>query len=390
MKRKIVKIIATAGIFALLTGSLAGCTGMNDIVSRLGNGSSEVTSEITSVTVPESETVSDTGWEKPVGSGDSGEGTDTGSTGTVTDADADADAVKTACEDFINGNEKIYVEYEYTEVLEEGSSYTIDEMVDFMNKEIPDNWGPAGMYVMEVGYAYIDCGNDGIPEIALYVDVNNDEYYDLLTEFYIIKLKDGKLCVVDNFSQQGRSMCEINKYGIYHPYGSSGAALWYDGYYRITADGKHEFIYDKESMFDLEGPVIYGHQLPSGAKAPKGVPDFAEEYGDYTGYAYGFKEYTEEMYGDEAAYDEYKKSKVYIFYDPDNKICFPSDEDEKIYFDAGITITDEDNLNEMIAGRLHELGLSEEEMKFDDGEEYAPKWVVAKDYVHTEGQGGEN
>ena len=378
MKKKIVKWIVAVSTFALLTGTLSACGIAGDIINQLNNGTSEPVSEASS-TVITSEITSDEGWEKP--SVDVKEPEPVKSDDEVTEEDYLA---------FFEAGAPIYVEYEYPQILEKGKSYTLDEMVEYINKEAPENWAPAGVYVMEVGRAFIDCGNDGIPEMVIYVNINNDEYYDELDEYYVVKMKDGKLTVVDNFSQQGRSMCEVNKYGIYHNFGSSGASLWYDGYYRITPEGKHEFIFDIETMHEMEGPVIYGHDLPSDAEAPKGVTDWAEEFGEYTGYKYGFMEYTDEMYDDVDAYDEYKRSKVYIFYDPDGKVCFPSDKDEKIYSDAGIRITDEDNLKEFIAERFHEVGVTDEEMQFDDGAEYAPSWVVERDYVHTEGQGGEN
>ncbi len=371
MKKKIVKWIAAAGIFTLLSASLAGCNGVN--ITEI---SSQTVSEIASEVVVENTSESD--WVKP-------------ETGGVKEADEQEDVVtEDDYMEFINGNASVYVEYENTEGLTTGKSYTLDEMVDTLNQELPEHWGPEGIVVQEVGYAFIDCGNDGVPEMAIYVETNTEEYHEGMTEYYYIKMKDGKLTLVQNYSTQGRAQGEMNKYGNYHSFGSGGAALFYNGYDHIKADGTREFAYDCETHLGLEGPVLYGNQLPSNANVPDDLPAFAEEFGEYTCDEYSFEEYTEDMYDDEAKYDAYKAAKKYVFYDPDGKVCFPSDENEKIYFDAGITVTDEDNLQEFIAQRLHDLGITEEEMSFEDGTDYEPHWVVERDYVHTEGQGGEN
>lgn len=215
MKKKIVKWIAAVSTFTLLAGTLSACGVAADIINQLNNGTSEPVSEAPS-TVITSEITSDEGWEKPNVEVKTSEPVK--SDDEVTEEDYLA---------FFEAGAPIYVEYEYPQILEKGESYTLDEMVEYINKEAPENWAPAGVYVMEVGRAFIDCGNDGIPEMVIYVNINNDEYYDELDEYYVVKMKDGKLTVVDNFSQQGRSMCEVNKYGIYHNYGSSGASLWY-------------------------------------------------------------------------------------------------------------------------------------------------------------------
>ncbi|MBR4581680.1 MAG: hypothetical protein IKO32_10645 [Lachnospiraceae bacterium] len=380
MKKKIVKVIAAAGIASLLVCPLSACNGIGDIINQIASQTSEPVSEPESESAVTSEIASDSDWEKP-------SGTEKGSeTGSEKPGKGDV-ATEEDYLEFINGDAKIFVEIEGAEILEKGESYTLDEMVEYMNKELPEHWGPAGMEVSEVGYAIVDCANDKNPEMAIYVEAQTPDYYDGLTEYYIIKKMDGKLCVIANYTAQGRSWGELNKYGVFHSSGSGGAALHYGSYTRNNADGEQEFIYDCETTLGMEGPVLYGYELPSTAKLPDNMPQFPEDFGEYSREAYSFMEYTEDMYDDESKYDEYKKNKIYVFYDPDGNVCFPSDEDEKLYFDNGIRVTDADNLKEFLAGRLHDLGVTEEEMDFTSAD-YAPAWKVVRDYVHTEGQGG--
>ena len=377
MKKQLVKMLAAAGVMTLLTASLSACTGANvsDIMNQLQTSEPVSGSETASA----SETSSESGWEKP----SAATGTEGGEEGSNPTGDVATEEDYLA---FIDGNEKICVEYEFAEALKAGESYTLDELVKHLNEELPENWGPEGMDVDEVSYAIIDCGNDGNPEMLLCVEASVDQEYGL-TEYYVVKKKDGKLNVIANHSTQGRSQGDFNKYGVYHSFGSGGAALWYDGYERIKADGSREFIYDCETNMGLAAPVLYGNQLPSTAKLPDGLTDYPEEIGEYSVKEYSFKEYTDDMYDDETKYDAYKTGKIYVFYDPKGEQCFPKDEDEKFYFDLGITVTDEDNLHEFLAERYHELGITEDEMKFEGAE---PQWKVVRDYRHTEGQGGEN
>ena len=63
----------------------------------------------------------------------------------------------------------------------------------------------------------------------------------------------------------------------------------------------------------------------------------------------------------------------------------PSDEYQKLYSDIGVVITDDDNLNQLITERLHELNISDEEMKNpEQNPEAAADWKVAWDGLEAQ------
>ena len=131
MKRKIVKWIVAVSTFALLAGTLSACGIAGDIVNLLNNGSSEPVSEAPS-TVITSEITSDEGWEKP-----------SVEVKTSEPVKSDDDVTEEDYLAFFESGAPIYVEYEYPQILEKRKSYTLDEMVENINKEAPENWAPA-------------------------------------------------------------------------------------------------------------------------------------------------------------------------------------------------------------------------------------------------------
>ena len=98
----------------------------------------------------------------------------------------------TKYEDFLNGNEKLYFEainmnYPGTASSDEG--YLLSELLELFKDQY---WGM--QETPKVEYAYIDCGDDGVSELAVrFVGMGIYEPGDDSTLVYIIKEIDEKL-----------------------------------------------------------------------------------------------------------------------------------------------------------------------------------------------------
>lgn len=265
--------------------------------------------------------------------------------------------------------------------LQNGKSYTLEEMKAAIEETYLDTYGDFNpKQVVEINYAIIDCGNDGIPELAIRVVGDNSERMDEVDNYYIIKRVDGELRVVDAYEAYYRSWGELNKYGVYHSSGSGGASLMAESYVRVNAQGEHEFIYSAEYELAMGEPMIFGYEIPSDVELPDDYPAFAESYGNNERGKYSFVEDNLIFVDGSKEYDDYLRQLVYVFHDPDGKQIMPSEENMKLYTQAGLTVTDDNDLDSRIASRLSELGISDEEMKNPSEENgVEPQWKVAWD-----------
>ena len=374
MKNKIVRILALTCAAGLAITSLTGCNSLSNVLNR----------QSSTITTPEAPSTIEvtTETEKP----SNPEMTSEEQSGSL-------NATQEDYLKFINGEVKMTAGNDCFPELKKGQEYTFDEMVDGINEYLEDSFGEMGMFVMDVSYAFVDCGNDGIPEMALSATCNTEDYYNQLDGYFILKCVDGKITLIDYYESFYRAFGTLNKYGIFCTSGSGGAAIHYYSYERANKDGEHEFIFDCEEEVNYGEPLVEGYMIPSDVTLPEGYPDYMEKTGDLVSNKYCFMEYSMDFDTDESKYNEYKRSHVYVFTDADGKIVFPSDEYMKFYEEAGIKVVDQETINRMIDDRLKELGISPEEMGAGFGDDTdssddEPQWTMCADYVHTENQGG--
>ena len=167
--------------------------------------------------------------------------------------------------------------------------------------------------------------------------------------------------------------------------GSGGASIMVETYDRVNAEGYHEFIYSAEYEMAMGTPMIYGYELPSDADLPEDYPQFAQDYGTNERVKYSFMPYDYSFQDGSKEYDDYLRKMVYIFHDENGNLLVPSDEYQQLYSDIGVVITDDDNLKQLITERLHELNISEEEMKNpEQNPEVAADWKVAWDGLEAQ------
>ena len=357
MKKKSLKILAALTALTVLTTGLAGCVKNVNI-----SPASETPSEQPSAN-----------WEEPSG-------------GRV-EQPGEVEDTESLLLEFVEGNATAFAYNANGRGLEASKDYTLDQLVDAVNASLEDDFVGMGKKVCDVSYALIDCGNDGVPELALWVSSNDESGYDEVTDYYIIKENAG-LVIEDGYESYYRSFGTLNKYGVFCLSGSGGAASGGTTYYRVNAEGEHELIYGVDYELCLEEPLIPGHRMPSNVILPEGYPEYSEGYGSVELNGYYFIGSSSFDPNDKETYNRYLKSIVYVFRDGDDSV-FPKNEYSRIYSEAGITITDQDGIDAMIQDRLSELNMTEDELR--NPEEYpelSPAWVMVRDYVHTENQGG--
>ena len=276
---------------------------------------------------------------------------------------------------FLNDETEAMVSYLYTDYLEFEKVYTYSDMLQAINDAVTEEWGD-GRKITEVDYAMIDCGNDGYPEMALFMSIDNGNY-DPLYEYYIFKFYNGNLLIIDSYNAYYRSMGELNIYGVFYTYGSGGANRGYESYQRCNKDGIHEFIYSVSIESDIGEASIVGYQIPSYIDLPEDYPQYHETAGNIICYSYSFEEYSYENDGDDDYYNQYLDQFIYVFTDRQGKIIYPDEEYQKIYDQCGFTITDFEGVNKIIDERLNELGMEKEELLNSFTEHYViPNWQV--------------
>lgn len=164
-----------------------------------------------------------------------------------------ASNARTLYEQFLSGNEKVYMDY--LDGYDEDNGQTLFQFIEYDTYD--------GYYypeVTDISYAYIDLGNDGVPELALSVEYELE--YGLFGKEYIIKEKDQKLQLYHIFWQTHTDGQRIgNEYGLIIDYANYGDSTWMETRSFIDKDGNYQFIYSEEKtlwprMF-LDGDVRF-------------------------------------------------------------------------------------------------------------------------------------
>ena len=356
MKKRFVKLAAVLASSVMAIG-LAGCN------------LTQNTSEVASTGMPDPEAVSDL---TP--------GSVTTEPDTMKPAE-DADFMK-----FLNGEQKALCSNLNAYGLMFEQEYSYEEFKAAINEALADDFNETGMEIQNVSYGFIDCGNDGVSEMAIAVSANNKYGYNPMTEYYILCKMNGYLMIVDSYESYYRSMGSLNKYGVYNVIGSGGAALSIASFERVNAEGYHEFIYSCETEFGRGEPIIDGYRLPSYADLPEGYPDYSEDFAENILEIYHFMEADPMMDVDSELSDEYVVKNVYVFKDANGGEMFPSEEYRKLYDSLGIKITNENGIRELIRDRLNELGISDKEMVTpEESADTAVNWVMFEEMYATEG-----
>lgn len=178
----------------------------------------------------------------------------------------EAEYAKQKYQDFIDGNEPLYFDiisgytgnnsynfYEIEDYIHPKKPYLFEEFIHAYCDAEYEYWG-SKIKPVDIDYAYIDCGNDGIPELAL--KFNGVETDNLIFDAYwVIKCTDDKLQALMYKSIGYRSWGELNEYGLYTSGGAFGAGAYVNDFEYIDANGTLSFVYGCET--DLTAYSVY-------------------------------------------------------------------------------------------------------------------------------------
>lgn len=103
-----------------------------------------------------------------------------------------------------------------------------------------------------VSYAYIDCGNDGLPELAL--EISDDNYS---TTLFVIKATDSGLEFRFTEDWHSRTYGEINELGYFIYSAPNGGASYEEDNFLLDAEVNKLFVKGTESI--LSPAVLYIH-----------------------------------------------------------------------------------------------------------------------------------
>lgn len=232
--------------------------------------------------------------------------------------------------------------------------WTLDEMVNDEAEMLEDTAFFEG-YPTERYYDYIDCGMDGIPELIVNQRYESFDGYQDLDRYYIFKVIDNKVRLIDIEETQYRSMTDILKSGVIISYGSGGAALGYYEMSFIDADGNKQFVYSLEQNLALSYPIIPYYYIPDNIR-PADYPtsdDLFSAGDDYECDAYSFMKYD--------GYDtsiNYQSSYFYAFCNSNEEKNVDPDASVKDFYDNnGIKYYTNEEIAKMIEDREKELGM---------------------------------
>lgn len=272
----------------------------------------------------------------------------------------EADAAMLKYEAFLAGDEKVYIDkYEFKSRVEDGEpfDYFSDKngylIADFFKQVVEtENKGYEDFPFDIASYAYIDCGMDGIPELAMKATFSGA--WDQLERYYVIKLVDDKLELTYMDESYYRSFINItNLAGVVESNTSYGAAS--SGYQVGFLDADARYVLD----YTLEISYMALYLLPE--RFDDAVANTEEDYSSLYLRRYAF-----ELNNDGNEFDEYEKRTLYCAQkeedEESNGVDFKENERvARLLFNyAGEKIYSLDEIKAKIDERENSIGLSAE------------------------------
>lgn len=265
------------------------------------------------------------------------------------DENVDVLSTKQRYESFLKGEEPLYFNqympngYEAIQ-FEKTKGYTMSDLLTVLK----DKYIDVDMD-MEINYAYLDCGNDGVEELAIRFNGINVEGPEISTQVYVIKEIEGKLECCYYYETWSRSNTDINCYGYVTSNGSNGASNHgYDAGY-IDADGKWNFIHYTEEEWNIDGLFI--------DETLGEVPEIAASK-QYEGYIVVTTTRFEEILTDE---DFYNMKNYYAYYvDGVEGDVYSEGIYKDIFDEAGVKMYRPEEIEAMILEKEASLGITEE------------------------------
>lgn len=283
--------------------------------------------------------------------------------------DAQNKASQEAYEKFLNNEETLYFDqynlpgqynYEADKVenlFQEGTPYTLNEVMEVFEQE--QRLDDEAFAMGSVKYTYLDCGKDGVSELALlFADYN---VYDMpYNQIFVIKKIEDKLQLCFAYSYGYRTDGMLNEYGYFVSGGSSGAASRYFSHELVNGAGDYVFVYDETTCFSPFSISTTNEEM--NLEAYEEIADFLEVI------QYSFAAYSSyDSFGEEA-YKEYIKNLKNVYH----KVSVNGNpiEDEEIYKEdslyakfakeTGLSFYSDDEMEALLEKQKEEKGLTKE------------------------------
>ncbi len=164
--------------------------------------------------------------------------------------------------------------------LKDGGKYKLSELVATLYDYINNGMVKHEVKLEFIKYAYIDCGNDNVPELAvwIYMPGTNSEIWE---DFLIIKDVDGELNLCYAQDAWGRSVLNMNEFGYVRWDCSDGAAHHIYENTAVDADGKLQKVYRLYLDYWTEGISTPGIDVNAIGDAANDVFLFAFNFDNY-------------------------------------------------------------------------------------------------------------
>lgn len=183
-----------------------------------------------------------------------------------------------------------------------GKTYTIQELLYIPS----DIWGNPGERYIK--YSYIDCGNDGVNELAVNIVVAGEdgEYSEASYNYAIIKYIDGELRICATTESFYRTYGYITYYGGLTTGGSGGASTHYSSEAVVLADGSAYTIYESCTEGTPDFMTYWDNRFETAFenyKASGGTSDYPIGIIQYTindNYIYAPEVYSDDPLSDDA------------------------------------------------------------------------------------------
>lgn len=157
---------------------------------------------------------------------------------------------------FLNGEESVRIREGVWDEYDGGpdEAWTIQELLDmacgyyleeYYSKDDRDSQITGG-YRPSIGYTYLDCGGDGVKELAIrFVGLGMESTEDLTM---VIACRDGRLEAVYARHSWSRSSNELGYHGCIRHHGSDGARDNYGGMDYIDGNGDLQMVYSAHAL----------------------------------------------------------------------------------------------------------------------------------------------
>ena len=240
---------------------------------------------------------------------------------------------------------------------------TISGMTEKYFKAIEAEYDGVEIKPEYFSYAFIDCGNDAVPELALMIDDLQIGQTMEFSDIFVIKLKeDGKLHLCfwneTGYNEFG-TLCE---YGEYYSASSFGVLSDFYSLKYINADGEPQLVYTEQDIYSVDGLSLDEDRVDAAyAKL--------EELGDDVRFMTIFN-YSLQKFEEDITPAERNAATLWTYLDDGNYKGDDIEQDPSIledgspykeYWDeTGLPLTSYEDICNQIDARKRELGITQE------------------------------